>query len=469
MQIANRRAASRRPVVQIVAIIAAIAGLMLVWASLARAGTWALVSCAEPGGQPAPTAGWSAVPITGPGNYSGAYSTCAQQGGSLGAESSNAAPQPRGSGWMWEFDAPTGSTIAGGTVTLSVLAPQGQSYLATPNNTYDGADVVSNCQFNEPCGTNGTLTTTVPITHPGGTHLYAAAQCIGPGQPGAPGADCAQGDGASGVNAQIAIQAADIDLANNAVPTASGFTGSLLSLNAGGMQDLVFTASDPNGPGVQRVTATVDSKPVYDQTPDLNAGACQSIGNDAVGAPEYLSVQPCKSSETVQIPVNTTPFGGGLHHLVVTVTDAAGNSSPIFDGTIATAGPAAAGGPLGTAAGWNVSLRVSPRRVHRHTLIKLTGNVSTAPRPHAGKLIYLQARTLTRGWRGRRHHHHRAWLHGPWITFQALRAKPDGTFTATYRFHLGGRHRYQMRAVAPQEGGFQNPTGNSPTITLTET
>jgi hypothetical protein len=91
----------------------------------------------------------------------------------------------------------------------------------------------------------------------------------------------------------------------------------------------------------------------------------------------------------------------------------------------------------------------------------------TAPRPQGGKLIYLQARTVTRAWR--RRHRHRVSLHGPWITFKELRAKPDGNFTAAYRFHLGGHHHYQMRAIAPQEGGFQNPTGSSPTITLTET
>jgi hypothetical protein len=32
-----------------------------------------------------------------------------------------------------------------------------------------------------------------------------------------------------------------------------------------------------------------------------------------------------------------------------------------------------------------------------------------------------------------------------------------------------GHYTYQMRAVAPREGGFRNPTGVSNIITITET
>jgi hypothetical protein len=123
----------------------------------------------------------------------------------------------------------------------------------------------------------------------------------------------------------------------------------------------------------------------------------------------------------------------------------------------------------GTTARWSVTLHVSPVRVHRKTLITLTGHVNTAPRPANGKLIYLQARSGTNVWRGHGKSRHRVVVYGPWVTFQALRAGRGGNFKAHYRFRFGGRHRYQFHAVAPQEGGFRNPTGNSAVVAVNET
>ena len=59
--------------------------------------------------------------------------------------------------------------------------------------------------------------------------------------------------------------------------------------------------------------------------------------------------------------------------------------------------------------------------------------------------------------------------YGRWITFMALRANRNGSFAATYRFRLGGRHTYQFRAVAPAEGQFRDPTGSSPSVAVRET
>ena len=93
----------------------------------------------------------------------------------------------------------------------------------------------------------------------------------------------------------------------------------------------------------------------------------------------------------------------------------------------------------------------------------------TTPRPPAGKLVLLQARALTTAWRGRGRQRHRATVYGGWVTFDALRASAPGNFSTTYRFRLGGSHRYQFHAVAPKEGGYLNATGDSATVTVTET
>jgi hypothetical protein len=123
---------------------------------------------------------------------------------------------------------------------------------------------------------------------------------------------------------------------------------------------------------------------------------------------------------------------------------------------------------LGSTAKWVLSLHVNPLRVHRGTKIKLTGLVSSSPRPTEGKLIYLQARSVTSKWKGSGRSRHEVNAFSKWVTFQAFRAQADGAFSSTYTFRLGGKHTYQFQAVAPAEGQYRNPTGTSLTATVKE-
>jgi hypothetical protein len=317
----------------------------------ARAGEWTQVSCTQPDGQPAPTEGWSAEAVSGPGDYSSAYNTCDQPSGALVAETSDEWPQSRYSGWLWHYATPSGSKIAGGTLSLGLYAPQGQAYAATPNNSYDGADIVMNCQFNLACSSNGIdggpFSGTVAIYHLGGTSIYAEAECLGPSSSTE---GCTVGHGGNGVNAQTTIYAADIELTNESSPTGTGFSGTLLEAGTGGTAELTFTAQDPGGPGVYQVTATVDGTQAYQGTPDSNGGRCASIGKDASGVREFLYAQPCKQTVTVDVPINTTSLSSGQHHLVVSVTDAAGNSAVVLDREITVANGAAGSSVAATGA-----------------------------------------------------------------------------------------------------------------------
>jgi hypothetical protein len=501
------------------ALTAAILISLVFGASLARAGTWALVSCSRADGSPAPTDGWISG---GAGDEKGSSNTCASSGGGLIAQVGDTVVQPAYAPATWTFTAPAGSTIAGGSLTLSMYTPQGQDYAETPASVYDAADIVANCQYNGSACGEGWVQETAPIgaDQVGGTQIFLGAECVAAVQGHE---DCQQpGDpslAANGLDAQLDLSRATIELANDATPAGTGLSGGLLEPGATGTQDVRFTATDTNGPGVLNVTATVDSRVVYDQTPDTNNGACASVGADPAGVPEFLSTQPCPASDPVVIPVDTTTLAPGAHHLAITATDAAGNTRTIVDQTITTGdqtdggsgAPGGAGGSGGSGAGgsggsgsagtggsggsgvtiivptgtgtstgtgsgvklgstakWRVTLAVSPRKVHKHTLIKLTGKVLTSPRPPAGKLIYLQARTLATAWRGRGRHRHRVTTHGPWISFATLRASRGGAFRGTYRFRLGGVHRYQFQAVAPKEGGYRNRSGASRQVTITE-
>jgi len=303
----------------------------------AYAGAWAVEGCAIAGsGAQAPIDGWTSQP-NGAGPYSGASNNCGQSG--LVATDSSQAPQVRGTGPMWVFTAPAGATITGGTLDVSLTAPQGVAYVATPQNQYDAADVLINCQFNQPCGTGLVqLNAPVPISHTGGTQLFVAAQCVGPGQPGQPGADCPAGGGVNGVNALIGISQANIELTAATAPQAAAFSGSLLAPNAHGTASLQFTTSEAApGPGVYNVTVLIDGSKVYSGTPDTNQGKCARVGMDAAGIGEFLYLQPCPLSEAVDLPIATPGLSDGQHQLKVIVTDAAGVTATVLDQAITTA------------------------------------------------------------------------------------------------------------------------------------
>ncbi len=303
--------------------------------ALAHAGEWMQVTCTQPDGQPAPIEGWLGSSMGGFGTDSGPSDTCAQPGGALTATDSSAETESAYTGPMWVYSAPAGSTIAGGAIKVSLTTPQGQAYVATPENSYDQADVLINCQYNLPCGSNGTETATVPISHPGGTQLFVPALCVGPYY-GA--TTCPAGSG-GGLNAEISVYAADVELANSSTPTASGFAGALLAPGASSTEDLTFSAQDPGGPGVYRVVTKIDNTTVYQGTPDINGGRCTSIGTDPNGGSEFLYAQPCKQNVAVDVPVDTTRFLNGQHQLKITVQDAAGNTSVVYDGTISINNP----------------------------------------------------------------------------------------------------------------------------------
>lgn len=307
----------------------------------AHAGTWTLLSCKQPDGQPAPTDGWSTSATGAIGPDSGDTNSCAA-GGALSAVTSGEAPQGAYEGPEWVFTAPSGSTIAGGTITATLTSPRGQAWLGTPNATYDAADVIANCQYNLACGQSGTLTGAFPITHVGGSSLYAVAVCVGPYE----GATTCPASG--GLDAAISVSGAAVELANNASPTASGFGGTLLSANAHGSQELTFQASDSAGPGVYLVVVQIDGKTVYSGTPDTNEGRCVPIGQSG-GTLMFDHGQPCRTSESVDVPVNTATLSNGAHTLKVTVEDAAQNASVVYDGQITTLQPS--NGSLGALPG----------------------------------------------------------------------------------------------------------------------
>jgi len=315
--------------------------------SSARAGTWMQVSCANPDGSTAPSEGWSGGPIGAPRPGGYAQSGCTASS-PLAAGLSELATAPVGDEQALTYTPPSGSTLAGGRMQVHLYAggygtTNGQlsavTTAALSEPTTSGSDTFFQCvAYVVVCnhGSGSPLDYSGPVTLPanrGGT-LHALVSCSGSGS------NCDNNANyASWALAQIS--SADLLLSSSVSPGASGgFSGGALQPKARGLAHLIFTATDPGGPGVYRVTAAIDGFPVYAATPDNNAGKCVPVGTDpSSGALMFDWQQPCLQTENVDIPVPTAGQPDGGHELSVTVTDAARNASTVFDQTISTANP----------------------------------------------------------------------------------------------------------------------------------
>jgi len=366
-------------------LLVSLAGGGLPVGGTAYAGDWMEVSCVNPNQSAAPSEGWTSFAAGG--GYGSNNSTNCGPGAPMFAILSTGAAVGVGAAETLQYTPPDGSTLAGGSVDVSMFADgggynaSGTAVAYTPSYAYDGSNVFFQCASGlTPCA-NGTndFSGVLGIPSNRGGDLFLSAGCGGTS-----GYSCNSG-GSEGAWSLVRVWWANLLLDSSATPTASGMSGTLLSPNAHGTQDLTFLASDPGGPGVYAVTAQIDGTTVYAGTPENNGGKCIAVGSSA-GALMFDDSQPCRASESVDLPVNTATLPDGQHTLKVTVEDAAGNSSVVYDGTISTqnavnsslgAGPgpgtgsssgpsSAVGVPNGAAASEGAQLRLGiPPRIMR--------------------------------------------------------------------------------------------------------
>ncbi len=329
----------RRAILDVIALACTILTLtatasILAGASPAYAGSWMEVACENPNQSAAPSQGWTTF-TTGGGYGSSAGTGCSPGAPMYGILSTDAGVAV-GAGENLQYTPPSGSTLAGGsfdaTVSTDGYGADASGVVAaySPVFEYNG-NVFFQCAHGEELCPNGTYDYSGVISLPTnrGGALYVSASCGGAG-----GQACDEG-GNDGAWSLVDVWWANLLLSNGATPGASGVSGTLLSPNARGTQELTFDATDPGGPGVYAVTAQIDGKTLYSGTPDTNGGACVPVGTSS-GALMFDYNQPCKTSESVDLPINTATVADGQHTLKVTVEDAAQNSSVVYDSTITT-------------------------------------------------------------------------------------------------------------------------------------
>ena len=107
------------------------------------------------------------------------------------------------------------------------------------------------------------------------------------------------------------FNASDITLEQNAGPSATNVGGELASAPVlRGTSSVTFTASDP-GAGVYEAAVSVDGRLVQVTPLDDNGGRCRDAGQAADGKPAFLYLQPCLTSLSAAVALDTTGLSNG--------------------------------------------------------------------------------------------------------------------------------------------------------------
>ena len=320
---------------------------VLCLAGVARAGEYHVYSCRTPTGAAAPTEGWS-------GSVSGVYDSdpngCETGGGLVAALNADVSRQANADKAQWLFTAPAGETVAGATLWLAGQTAGGNNanasylfWLAGRSPTNSGSVVFDECAAIRGCVGTGTFGDSlaaenrveVPSAAVDSPYLSLNVTCGSAIE----GFQCPTGP-PTGYAAEVELFAADIVLDQPQGPSVQDVGGALAgATTVSGTTDVAFQASDP-GAGIYEALFTVDGRTAASTPLDEQGGHCRAVGQAADGLPAFLYVRPCAPSVSVDVPFDTTGLSNGSHHLVVSVTDAAGNSAVVLEREITVANPA---------------------------------------------------------------------------------------------------------------------------------
>jgi hypothetical protein len=345
-------------------------------AAVAHAGSYHVYSCRTPSGESAPVDGWSGSTA---GTFANAANTCSQPSGALIAALGDQPTHAANADFAtWTFEAPTNETISAATLSRAGDAPGGATvggtyevWFAGPSNVNSSADAFGLCvsgmqcpsgvgDFGQPLAQENRLA--VPGANLG-SRLFFNASCVGES-----GSTCPAGKGDANANAAaLYLFAADLTLEENESPHATNVSGELASAPVvQGQSDLSFDATDA-GSGVYEALFSVDGQVVQRTVLNSNGGRCKDVGQTTDGLAAFLYVRPCAASVSVDVPFDTTNVANGVHHVVVSVIDAAGNAAPVLDQSVTVANPAAPGAPNGANASAQATLAVRWRGSRKTT------------------------------------------------------------------------------------------------------
>jgi hypothetical protein len=187
----------------------------------------------------------------------------------------------------------------------------------------------------------GNLVEVPPGNLSGATQIFMNAACGGGN-----GYSCPAVGG--GYSVAISLYGADITLADDSPPTASGVGGSLTAGGTiSGVGDISFAAAD-TGSGLYEAVFLVDGRAVSRQLLNGGSGPCRNVGGTSDGSNAFVAVEPCPLALSDDLSFDTALAPDGSHLLSVQLLDAAHNATTISNREVTfanhTAGvPAGAG------------------------------------------------------------------------------------------------------------------------------
>jgi hypothetical protein len=324
-----------------IAMTAALAALCVVAACTgsAWAGEYHVYGCRMPDGTAAPTDGWSSSKA---GLFSYAENGCNEGKALLAALGDGGVHAANTDAATWMFSTPPDDALVGATLWRAGDADGGvgtnatyEFWLTGPSETevFDECVYEFGCQFGlgEPSRPLSNSNRVVVSASNLGSNLYVHASCGG-----VTTYKCPSGKGDSnGYAAVVYLYAADLTLEQSSQPTVSNVSGELATASSlSGTADLSFHAAD-SGSGVYQAVFIIDGTETGRTTLDANGGRCNDVGQTSDGLPAFLYLQPCAASLDADVPFDTTTLSDGTHHLVVSVTNAAGVSTVALDRKIA--------------------------------------------------------------------------------------------------------------------------------------
>jgi len=332
--------ASPRPVTRVLSggIIAG-ATLLLVLAAVAHAGRYHAYSCRTPSGESAPVDGWSgSVPSEGSwDNY--ALNTCSEGGALIAALGEQTTHFGSVDQATWTLGIPTPEALTAATIWrashghwISEEKAVYETWMSGPTEpkVFDEC-IASFCSGQGEVGNPFASSNRVVVPSASlGAHLYANVDCFG-----RLSSECGHGFGdPSGYAVAEYVYAADLVLEQTESPTAGSPSGPLTTETPiHDTSDVIFTASDP-GAGVYQAIFNVDGHVVQETVINESGGHCRNVGQTTDGLPAFLYLQPCLKSLTADVGFDSTKVTNGPHHLVVSVSDAAGNTATVLDRSI---------------------------------------------------------------------------------------------------------------------------------------
>jgi hypothetical protein len=139
----------------------------------------------------------------------------------------------------------------------------------------------------------------------------------------------------------VILSAADIVLADDSPPTASGVGGSLAASGTiSGVGDISFSATD-TGSGLYEAVFLIDGRAVSKQLLNGGSGPCRNVGGTSDGSNAFVAVEPCPPALSDDLSFDTALAPDGSHLLTVQLLDAAGNATTISNRQVTFANHAA--------------------------------------------------------------------------------------------------------------------------------